>query len=76
LGEGMYQSSMASGPEQIVELDDKSVTSVVSGSLEMSNVDVSKEFTDMITTQRGFEANARVITTADQMLGELISLKR
>ncbi len=76
LGEGLYQASMASGPEQVVELDDKSVTSIVSGSLEMSNVDVSKEFTDMITTQRGFEANARVITTADQMLDELIRLKR
>ena len=76
LGEGMYQSSMASGAQQVVELDDKSVTSIVSGSLEMSNVDVAKEFTDMITTQRGFEANARVITTSDQMLSELISLKR
>ncbi len=76
LGEGLYQTSMASGPEQVVELDDKSVTSIISGSLEMSNVDVSKEFTDMITTQRGFEASARVITTADQMLDELIRLKR
>ncbi len=76
LGEGLYQASMASGPEQVVELDDKSITSIVSGSLEMSNVDVSKEFTDMITTQRGFEANAQVITTADQMLQELIRLKR
>jgi flagellar hook protein FlgE len=76
LGEGLYQTSMASGPEQIINLDDKAVTSIVSGSLEMSNVDVSKEFTDMIVTQRGFEANARVITTADQMLDELIRLKR
>lgn len=76
LGEGLYQTSMASGTQQVVALDSKSVTSIISGSLEMSNVDVSKEFTDMITTQRGFEANARVITTADQMLGELISLKR
>ncbi|HHE54504.1 MAG TPA: flagellar hook-basal body complex protein, partial [Caldithrix abyssi] len=76
LGEGLYQTSVASGAEQIVELDDKSITSIVSGALEMSNVDVSKEFTDMITTQRGFEASARVITTADQMLDELIRLKR
>ncbi len=76
LGEGLYQASVASGAEQIVELDDKSITSIVSGALEMSNVDVSKEFTDMITTQRGFEASARVITTADDMLNELIRLKR
>ncbi|MHB2147773.1 flagellar hook protein FlgE [Calditrichota bacterium LG25] len=76
LGDGLYQASMASGNMQIQALDEKSITSIVSGTLEMSNVDVSKEFTNMITTQRGFEANARVITTADQMLDELIRLKR
>ncbi len=76
LGDGLYQPSVASGTAQIRELDDKSITSIVSGALEMSNVDVSKEFTEMITTQRGFEASARVITTADQMLDELIRLKR
>ncbi len=43
---------------------------------EMSNVDLSKEFTDMITTQRGFQASAKIITTADQMLSDLMALKR
>ena len=49
---------------------------VVSGALEMSNVDLAQEFTDMITTQRGYQANSRVITTSDTMLEELLSLKR
>lgn len=49
---------------------------IVSGTLEMSNVDLSLEFTEMITTQRGFQANSRVITTSDDMLQELVNLKR
>ena len=47
-----------------------------SGQLEMSNVDLSAQFTDMIITQRGFQANSRVITTSDTLLEELINLKR
>lgn len=46
------------------------------GVLEMSNVDLSQEFTDMITTQRGFQSNSRIITTSDTLLEELINLKR
>jgi len=46
------------------------------GTLEMSNVDLSAEFTEMITTQRGFQANSRIITTSDEMLQELVNLKR
>lgn len=46
------------------------------GTLEMSNVDLSKEFTEMIITQRGFQANSRIITTSDEMLQELVNLKR
>ncbi|HPZ52634.1 MAG TPA: flagellar hook-basal body complex protein [Clostridia bacterium] len=46
------------------------------GTLEMSNVDLSNEFTDMIITQRGYQANARVITVADSLLEELVNLKR
>jgi flagellar hook protein FlgE len=42
----------------------------------MSNVDLAQEFTNMITAQRGFQANARVITTSDELLQELISLRR
>ena len=50
--------------------------SISSGELEMSNVDLSSQFTDMIVTQRGFQANSRVITTSDTLLEELINLKR
>ena len=51
-------------------------SSIASGQLEMSNVDLSSQFTDMIVTQRGFQANSRVITTSDTLLEELINLKR
>jgi len=50
--------------------------SLVSGSLEMANVDLSREFTNMIITQRGFQANSRIISTSDEMLQELVNLKR
>jgi flagellar hook protein FlgE len=49
---------------------------IISGTLEMSNVDMAAEFTDMIVTQRGFQANSRTIQTADQLLQELLTLKR
>ena len=49
---------------------------MTSGVLEMSNVDLSSEFTEMITTQRGFQANSRIITVSDTMLEELVNLKR
>ncbi len=50
--------------------------SIVPGSIEMSNVDLSRQFTEMIITQRGFQANTRVITTSDEILQELVNLKR
>jgi flagellar hook protein FlgE len=53
-----------------------SSSSIKPGSLEMSNVDLATEFTNMITTQRGYQANSRVITVSDSMLEELVSLKR
>ena len=51
-------------------------TTIIPSALEMSNVDLAQEFTDMIITERGFQANARTITTSDQMLQELVNLKR
>jgi len=51
-------------------------TQLLGGTLEMSNVDLAGEFTDMITTQRGFQANSRVISTSDEMLQELVNLRR
>jgi flagellar hook protein FlgE len=49
---------------------------IIAGALEMSNVDLAEQFTDMIVTQRGFQANSRIITTSDQMIQELLTLKR
>ncbi|HBV69002.1 MAG TPA: hypothetical protein DEF04_13135 [Clostridiales bacterium] len=50
--------------------------SLVAGALEMSNVDLANEFSDMIITQRGFQANTKIISVVDQMLEELVNLKR
>ncbi len=49
---------------------------IVAGTLEMSNVDLSEEFTEMIVAQRGFQANTRIITTSDEILQELVNLKK
>ena len=49
---------------------------ITPGAIEMSNVDLAQEFTNMITAQRGFQANSRVISAADEMLQELVNLKR
>lgn len=49
---------------------------MVSGTLEMSNVDISNEFADLITTQRGFQANTKIITVTDEMLADLVAMKR
>ena len=48
----------------------------MSGGLEMSNVDLAQQFTEMITTQRGFQANTKMITVSDEMLAELVNMKR
>ncbi len=49
---------------------------IISGQLEMSNVDLTAEFTEMIVAQRGFQANSRIITTSDEILQEVVNLKR
>ena len=49
---------------------------LISNGLEMSNVDISREFSEMITTQRGFQANTKIITVTDEMLQELVNMKR
>ncbi|MDX9856341.1 MAG: flagellar hook-basal body complex protein [candidate division Zixibacteria bacterium] len=75
-GRSLYQESANSG--QAVQGVAGSTVSgeITSGALEASSVDISQEFTTMITTQRGFQANSRIITTSDSMLDELVNLKR
>lgn len=74
-GGNLYTESPSSGAATVLDLD-VSATSIVSNSLEMSNVDLAEEFTEMITAQRGFQANTRIITTSDEILQELVNLKR
>ncbi|MDR1158641.1 MAG: flagellar hook-basal body complex protein [Oscillospiraceae bacterium] len=76
LGNNLYEKSNNSGTPQIHRPSAGGAGEIISGSLEMSNVDLSREFTDMIITQRGFQANSRVITVSDTLLEELINLKR
>ncbi|NNF26393.1 MAG: flagellar hook protein FlgE, partial [Gemmatimonadetes bacterium] len=76
IGNNMYTVSANSGAPVIGFAGEGSRSTVTSGALEMSNVDLANEFTSMITAQRGFQSNARVITTSDEMLQELVSLKR
>ncbi len=76
VGENFYQLTSASGDLQLGRAGRDLATSVVAGTLEMSNVDLASEFTDMIVTQRGYQASARIITTSDEMLQETVQLKR
>ncbi len=75
-GNQYFNETVNSGAANYVMAGSPTAGSLVSGGLEMSNVDLSKEFTDMIVAQRGFQANARVITTSDSVLEELVNLKR
>ena len=76
-GNNLYSATMNSGEFDGVGVDiTASGGSMTSGVLEMSNVDLSSEFTTMITTQRGFQANSRIITVSDTLLEELVNLKR
>ena len=77
IGDSMYTTTQNSGDfDGIGTSVDDGGGSMTQGVLEMSNVDLSAEFTEMITTQRGFQANSRIITTSDTMLEELVNLKR
>ncbi|MFC1668964.1 flagellar hook protein FlgE [Spirochaetota bacterium] len=75
-GENLFEVSNNSGLPNVGPASQSGRGVIIAGSLEMSNVDLSEQFTDMIVTQRGFQANSRTITTSDQMLQELLSLKR
>ncbi|WP_029895397.1 flagellar hook protein FlgE [Desulfohalovibrio reitneri] len=75
-GGNLYLETRESGPAITNRPNTAGLGSIQSNSLEQSNVDLATEFVTMITTQRGFQANSKVITTTDTMLGELIALKR
>jgi flagellar hook protein FlgE len=75
-GENNYVETNNSGLADVAASGVAGKGKVISGTLEMSNVDLAEQFTDMIVTQRGFQASSRTITTSDQMLQELLTLKR
>lgn len=75
-GSSSYRASANSGAATLGVAGSAGMGTLVAGSLEMSNVDLSQEFTNLIVAQRGFQANARIITTSDTVLQELIDLKR
>lgn len=76
VGDNMYTVSNSSGDPQVGTSGTGNRGTITAGTLEMSNVDLSQEFTNMIVAQRGFQANSKTIMTADQMLSDLVNLRR
>ncbi|WP_310550345.1 flagellar basal body rod protein FlgG [Paenibacillus glufosinatiresistens] len=81
IGGSLYRMTLNANAEGALEPTTANNTeagtgSIVAGQLEMSNVDLTSEFTEMIVAQRGFQANSRIITTSDEVLQEVVNLKR
>jgi len=76
VGSNLYKATSAAGLRLFADAGTTGVGQVFQGYLENANVDLAQEFTNMIITQRGFQANSRSITTSDEMLQDLLSLKR
>lgn len=76
IGSNLFRESATSGTPNVGNPGTAGRGTLVAGSLEQSNVDLAQEFTSMIVAERGFQANARTISTANQMLEELVNLKR
>ncbi|MBF0672311.1 MAG: flagellar hook protein FlgE [Salinibacterium sp.] len=75
-GNSSYRATFNSGNPELGTAGNGALGKLTAGALEMSNVDLSQEFTNLIVAQRGFQANARIITTSDEVLQELTNLKR
>ena len=75
-GSNLFSESLASGQAVVSAPGTAGVGTIASNTLEMSNVDLANEFVELITTQRAFQANSKVITTSDEVLAELINIKR
>ena len=76
IGDSMFRSTVNSGLAQVAAPGSQGLGLISSGALEMSNVDLAQEFTNLVIAQRGFQANSRIITTSDEILQELVNLKR
>ena len=75
-GDNLFSRTESSGQAVIGAAESTVQARIRSGAVELSNVDLSEEFTNLIVSQRGFQASARSITTSDELLSELVSLKR
>lgn len=75
-GSNLFRATENSGDPSVGLAINNGRGQIISGYLEQSNVDIGQEFTDLIITQRGFQANTKVVTTVDEMLQELINMKR
>ena len=75
-GDSNWTESINSGNPKLGVAGSDGYGSITAGALEASNVDLSQEFTNLIVAQRGFQANARIITTSDQILQELVQMKQ
>lgn len=76
VGETAFRASPSSGAPQLGVASEGRRGTIMAGTLEMSNVDLAAEFTNLILAQRGFQASSRVITTSDQVLEDLVNIKR
>jgi flagellar hook protein FlgE len=76
VGESNFRASVNSGVAQINVAGVGGRGLISSGTLEMSNVDLASEFTNLIVAQRGFQANSRVVTASDELLSDIVNLKR
>ena len=76
VGDSLYRVTVNSGLAQVGAAGTGGRGTLQSGALEMSNVDLAQEFTNLIIAQRGFQANSQVITTSDEILQDLVNLKR
>jgi flagellar hook protein FlgE len=76
VGDNLFAMSPSSGDISTGQAGTGQLGSLSPGSLEGSNVDLAAEFTNLVIAQRGFQANSRVITTSDEMLADLVNLKR
>jgi flagellar hook protein FlgE len=76
IGDSMFRSTVNSGLAQVGAAGSAGLGLITNGALEMSNVDLAQEFTNLVIAQRGFQANSRIITTSDEILQELVNLKR
>jgi flagellar hook protein FlgE len=76
LGNGMFREAVDSGSPAIGTPQSGGLGNIVPGAVEQSNVAIAQEFIDLISTQRSFQANARVITSSDQLLTDLINIVR